>query len=135
MQPKALQVIDEIVAWRDRAKERLDLGGTAIAGLIVASAHRVNLCLRNKRIRMLVSRRATAQQAEHLAAGIPQLVLLAGWDGDGVARLHLGHFTFDAHAALAGGDEVDFLRATVVMLQCAATDGDARFGEALIANG
>lgn len=72
---------------------------------------------------MLVRWCAAAEEAEGFCAGIPQLMFLAGWDGDGVAGFHIAEFAFDAHAAGAVGDVVNFFCLGVVMFLRASADG------------
>src|SRR5882724_7107068 len=83
---------------------------------------------------MLVTWRAAAEQVQHLLAGVPELVLLARRNGDGVTGFHIRTFAFDAHPALAGQDEVNLLRPGVIMLLSAAACRQARVRQALIAN-
>lgn len=84
---------------------------------------------------MLVGRGATAKQSQHRRAGVPELVPLPGRDGDGVAFAHVAGLAVDADASGAMGDEIDFLGAGMVMFPGGAADGEAGFGEALVADG
>lgn len=84
---------------------------------------------------MFVSRSTTAEQAQRFGAGIPKLVLLAGEDCDGVAGFDLADFPINAHPPGAVGDAINFLGVNVKMFLRAAARGQARFGQALIANG
>src|SRR5438045_2549040 len=84
---------------------------------------------------MFVTRRTAAEKFQRFLAGVPQLVLLARQYGNSIPGLHLGHFSFNAHSALAGEDEINLLRAGVIMLLRARPWRQPRLGQALIANG
>jgi hypothetical protein len=84
---------------------------------------------------MLIRRRATAQQLKRFAAGVPQLVLLAGQNGDSIASFDVADFTINANAPGAMGDIINFLGLDMIMLLRAAAGGQPRFGQALVANG
>src|ERR1043166_4744362 len=71
---------------------------------------------RDKGITMFVRWRTAAEEFQCVPALIPELVLLAGRDRDGVTGLDIRHFPFDAHSGLAGQDEINLLGAGVVML-------------------
>src|SRR5258708_33769228 len=86
-------------------------------------------------ITMLVARGATAEEAEGLIAGVPEFMFLARRNGNGVAGLHFGHFSLQAHSAAAGGDEINFLALGMIMLLGARADGQARLRQALVADG
>ena len=59
----------------------------------------------------------------------------AGRKGDGVPRPDFAQLARDADFSRAVRDEVNFLRARVKMFLRARADGQARLGEALVADG
>src|SRR5262245_9113856 len=83
---------------------------------------------------MLVSRRATAEQAEWFASRVPKFVLLPRRDGDGIPGLDLLLLALNADAPAAIRDVVDFLRARMIVLLRARADRQPCFGQALVAN-
>src|SRR5262245_398509 len=91
--------------------------------------------LGDESIAVFIARRATTQQRKGSIAGVPQLMLLARRNGDGVAGLYFVRLAVDAHSATAGGDEIDFLGLRVVVFLRAGTDGQSRLRQALMANG
>src|SRR5260370_42447122 len=86
-------------------------------------------------ITMLVARGATAEERKRLTAGIPEFMFLAWRNGNGVAGLHVGQFSREAHSAAAGSDEINFLGLGMIMLLGARADWQARLRQALVADG
>ena len=86
------------------------------------------------RIVVLISRRATAEQPQRLAAGVPELVLLAWKNCYRVAGIDLTHFPFDADSPPAMGNLINLLGLGVEVFLRAASHGHTRLGQALIAN-
>lgn len=84
---------------------------------------------------MFVGRGAAAEQVERGVARVPDLMLQAGWDRDGVAGFDFARFILDAHAAGACGDVVNLFRYLVIVLLRAATHVETSFGQALQADG
>ena len=89
---------------------------------------------RNDRVNVLICWRATAKKLQRFRAGVPQLVFQAGRNGDCVTGLHRAFLRVNPYPARAGGDEINLLRARMVMLLRAAAHGQPRFRQALIAN-
>src|SRR5213075_1127881 len=83
---------------------------------------------------VLVSGGAAAEEVECFFAGVPEFVLLAGGDRDGVAGFYFAGFVFDADTAGAVGDVINFFGFGMVMFLRAGADGQAGLGEALVAD-
>src|ERR1700722_18012152 len=56
-------------------------------------------------------------------------------NGDGIADLYLASLAVNADAASAVGDVINLLRPDMIMFLRAAAGGQARFGQALVADG
>jgi hypothetical protein len=78
---------------------------------------------------------AAAEQAQGFVAGVPELVLPAGRNGDGVPGPDFARFVFDADFSRAVRDMINFLGTRMKMFLRAAADRQARLGEALVADG
>ena len=73
---------------------------------------------------MFVGRGATTKQPERFAAGVPQLVPLAGRNGDGVPCPDFVRLAGDADFSRAVRDEINFLGARVKMFLRAPPTGN-----------
>ena len=90
--------------------------------------------LRDDGVAVFVRRRATTQQAQGLAAGVPQLVFLAGRNRHRIAGFHFAKLAFDPHPPGARRDEINFFRSRMVVRLGAAANGQARLRQALVAD-
>src|SRR5674476_1192479 len=79
--------------------------------------------------------RKAAEQAQGFIAGVPEFVFVSGRNGDGVPCPHLVRFVFDADFSGAVRDVINLLALGMKMFLRCAADGQARFGETLIADG
>src|SRR5262245_42120730 len=84
---------------------------------------------------MFVGRRAAAEESESTRAGVPQLMLLAGRNGDRVALAHHINLPFQMHSPRSGCYEIYFLGPRVIVLESTSAHRDPSLGEALVADG
>ena len=92
------------------------------------------LRLRDYRITVLISRCAAAEEHEWFVASIPDFVSPSRGDCNGIAWPDFLRILLDLHFPDSGLDEIDLLRARVVMFLCAPACGNSSFSQALIPN-
>ena len=87
----------------------------------------------NDGVVMFVGGGTAAEETEHIMACVPNLVLPARWNGDGIADFYIAFFIFNAHAPRALSDVIDFFGEAMVMLLRGCAGLETGFSEALVA--
>src|SRR5262245_18582433 len=95
--------------------------------MVAPSSMKVALEFRDNRIAMLVGRRTTTKQAQDFRTGVPKFVLLAGWNGDCVARFYFTSFTLNTDPACALSNVINLFGFGMKMFLSAAANRQARF--------
>ena len=84
---------------------------------------------------VLVSRRATTEQPQGFSSSVPDFVFLPRRNGNGISGLDLSRLVFDPHTSVPARNIINLLGNSVIMFLGRISWVNARFGQALVANG